>query len=148
MIQPFSFIGVDPLVITPDNKIVLALRGDDAGAELGKWHIPGALVKADETIESAVIRAVKEKTNLDVRLFGGSLQDAFVGMYDALDREPRYRDVALSSLCRIVVGVSRPSPRMKAVRAFTYEEIATLPVGFDHKQIVLDGFAAFRSRYT
>ncbi len=145
--QVYSYIGVDPLVLTNDGRMILVLRGADAGAEVGKWHIPGALVRVNETLEQALKRAVKEKTNLDIQLWANSLQESFVGVYDAVDREPRYRDVALAYLCCIVGGRSRPGLRMQEVRAFTQQEVVGLDIGFDHKKIVLDAFRVFNKSY-
>ncbi len=137
--QQFAFIGVDPIIVH-EGKIVLAQRGEGSEVDIDKWHIPGALVKAGETLREALKRAVKEKTNLDIDLLiDGESFASFVKFYDTPTREPRYHDVAMSFLCKVVGGEMKPGPRMTDVKAFAIEEIETLEIGFDHKQIVLDG---------
>lgn len=42
--QEFVYIGVDPIILEGD-KVVLGQRAQGAEVEIGKWHIPGALVK-------------------------------------------------------------------------------------------------------
>jgi len=56
-------VGVGAIIIR-DGKILLEKRKHDPGK--GKWSIPGGLVELGEGIEQAVIREVKEETNLDV----------------------------------------------------------------------------------
>lgn len=144
--QKYSFIGVDPLVFH-EGKLLLAQRGEDAGAEEGKWHIPGALVKADETLEQACQRAILEKTNLRISLVhSGSVQASYVGIYDSINREPRYRDIAISLFCQLIGDSKemRPGPRMKRVDLFTPDQVEKLDFGFDHRQIALDGIRKMR----
>jgi ADP-ribose pyrophosphatase len=57
-----------------DGKILLAKRGSEPGK--GKWSVPGGLVELGERAEKAVIREVKEETNLDVEV---------VSLIDAVD---------------------------------------------------------------
>lgn len=47
-------------------KILLAKRGSEPGK--GKWSVPGGLVELGEKLEKAVVREVKEETNLDVEV--------------------------------------------------------------------------------
>ncbi len=144
--QIYSFVGVDPIVFTDDRKIILARRGSDAGAEVGKWHIPGALVKVGETLDVALQRAVLEKTNVQIEPFYAPLAKSFVAMYDGLDREPRYRDIALSFLCRYIGGNMHPGARMAEVRAFDVSELDRLDIGFDHRKILSDAVEFQRVR--
>ena len=136
--QIYAFIGIDPIVID-DHKVVLAQRGPEAEVEIGKWHIPGALVKTGERLEDAIKRSVREKTGLEVEPYFNNLENSFIRFYDNPSREPRYHDIAFSFLCKVVGGTIAPGPRMTDVRAFSVEEIEGLEIGFDHKQILFDG---------
>ena len=59
--QPLIGIGA---VIICNGKILLEKRKGEPGR--GKWAIPGGLVELGESAEQAVIREVKEETNLKV----------------------------------------------------------------------------------
>lgn len=61
--QPIVGIGA---IIVQEGKILLAKRGSEPGK--GKWSVPGGLVELGEKVEKAVIREVKEETNLDVEV--------------------------------------------------------------------------------
>ncbi len=141
--QQFAFIGVDPIIVD-NGKIVLARRGAEAEVHVGEWHIPGALVLAGETLSEALKRAIKEKTGLEIELLREEPMNSFVAFYDTPTREPRYHDVAMSFLCRVVGGQMKPGPRMTEVKAFTPNELKTLTIGFDHRQIVLDAVDKLR----
>lgn len=52
-------------IITNGNQILLTKRAKNL-INPGKWTIPGGFVDRDETCEQAIIREVKEETNLDV----------------------------------------------------------------------------------
>jgi 8-oxo-dGTP diphosphatase len=54
---------VDAIIIDND-KILLIKRGPNV-TSAGKWAIPGGFVDRDETCEQAIVREVKEETNLD-----------------------------------------------------------------------------------
>ena len=54
-------------VIWRDNTIFIARRPEN-GLLGGLWEFPGGKVKENESLEEAVIREVKEETNLDVKI--------------------------------------------------------------------------------
>ena len=51
-------------VILDDGKILLEKRKNEPSK--GKWSVPGGLVELGESMEQAVVREVKEETNLEV----------------------------------------------------------------------------------
>ena len=63
-----KFFGrtVAAIVEVPDNKILLVKRGTVVFK--GYWALPGGRVDAEETVEHAVVREVKEETGLDVEI--------------------------------------------------------------------------------
>lgn len=58
--QPVVGVGA---IIVCDGKILLEKRKGEPGR--GKWSVPGGLVKLGESVETAVIREVKEETGLE-----------------------------------------------------------------------------------
>ncbi|MEM2103538.1 MAG: NUDIX hydrolase [Candidatus Bathyarchaeia archaeon] len=57
-------VGVGAIIIC-DGKILLEKRKGEPGR--GKWSVPGGLVELGESVETAVVREVKEETGLDVK---------------------------------------------------------------------------------
>lgn len=58
--QPVVGVGA---IIVCDGKILLEKRKGEPGR--GKWSVPGGLVELGESVETAVIREVKEETGLE-----------------------------------------------------------------------------------
>ena len=63
-------VGVG-VIVRDNNKILLGHRckdKEDTGGIIGRdtWSLPGGKQEYDETIQVAVIREVKEETNLDI----------------------------------------------------------------------------------
>lgn len=61
------FLGVGGVVIH-ENKVLLVKP--NYGFSRGKWVIPGGLVECGETLQEAVVREIKEETNLEVEPIG------------------------------------------------------------------------------
>ncbi len=58
-------MGVGAVVIQ-NCKILLVKRGSEPGKN--RWSIPGGLVEVGERVREALVREVKEETNLDVEV--------------------------------------------------------------------------------
>jgi len=50
--------------IIKGNKILILQRGDTAPWMPGKWNLPGGMVDSGENNEHAVVREIKEETNI------------------------------------------------------------------------------------
>ncbi|MCM3744437.1 NUDIX domain-containing protein [Sporosarcina luteola] len=55
--------GVAVIILNEENQVLLQKRAD-----VGLWGIPSGHVEIGETVSEAVMREVKEETNLDVRI--------------------------------------------------------------------------------
>lgn len=95
--------------------------------------------KSGETLADALKRSVKDKTGLEIELLTGEPYSSFVSFYDTPTREPRYHDVAMSFLCKVSGGTKVPGARMSDVKSFSEAEIEEIEIGFDHRQIIMDG---------
>lgn len=95
----------------------------------GKWAFPGGFMNIDETTADAARRELKEETGLGV----GDLHR--VGVYDAVDRDPRERviTVAYYTILDKPAEVSGLDDAAQA-KWFLLTELPDL--AFDHKEIL------------
>ncbi len=115
-------------IIDINNKIVLIERKNPPYG----WALPGGFVDEGETVEDAVIREMKEETNLNLE----NLQQFHV--YSDPLRDPRGHTV---SVVFTAIGVGEPKAQddAKEIGLFTSD---TLPedIAFDHRKILSDYF--------
>lgn len=137
--QDYAHVDIDPVILTPEGKVVLAKRKQDV-FEGGRWHLPGGRLIVGERLEEAMKRLTKMKTGFEIRLLTGSLTGDLVGVYDDPARDAREHVIALAYLCGITGGEEKPGHNVSEVNAFDREDIAELDISFDHRQIVEDAF--------
>ena len=138
--QKNAYVDVNPVIVTSEDKIVLAKRAKDIVGG-GKWHLPGGRVKFKETFEIALKRIAFAKTNLQIELFYPSLKENLVGIYDDPERDPREHVISIAFLCRIVAGETKPGEKVDEVESFSETETKKLEIAFDHRKTVEDAFA-------
>jgi ADP-ribose pyrophosphatase YjhB (NUDIX family) len=138
--QKNAYVDVNPVIVTPDNKIVLAKRKEGIVGG-GKWHLPGGRVQFKETLESALKRIAHAKTNLQIELFGPGLKESLVGIYDDPERDPREHVISIAFLCRITAGETKPGEKVDEVKSFSEAETKKVEIAFDHRKTVEDAFA-------
>ena len=95
----------------------------------GKWAFPGGFMNIDETTADAARRELKEETGLGVEDFHR------VGVFDAVDRDPRERviTVAYYTILDKPAEVSGLDDAAQA-KWFLLTELPDL--AFDHKEIL------------
>ena len=115
-------------VVLVDEQVLLVER--DRQPHAGDWVLPGGLVERGETAREACEREVAEEVGLDVTA------EAFVGLYDEPDRDPR-GNVSAAYRC-VPVDDADPEPLEEArtVESFDPDDLPSM--GFDHERIVLD----------
>jgi ADP-ribose pyrophosphatase YjhB (NUDIX family) len=86
------------LIIEREGKFLLIHRSDRLG-----YTIPGGIVRYRETLEACVLREVQEETGYTVALEG------IVGIYSALERDPRFRAVSIAYRGSIISGSEHAS---------------------------------------
>jgi len=114
-------VGVGGVIIK-DEKILLTKRKREPGK--GQWSIPGGLVEPGETLVEAVIREIKEETNLEVE----ALKPIYTDEVVVRDEESRirYHYVLIDYLCRLKGGSLRPGDDAKEVRWIKLSEAKKL----------------------
>src|SRR5437762_11956654 len=92
----FTFGQISPLlgagaIIEQDGKILLIDRSDGLG-----YTVPGGIVRYRETVEQCVLREAREETGYSVKITG------LVGVYSRVDRDHRFRAVAVACKCSMI----------------------------------------------
>ncbi len=115
-------------IIPYEGKIVLVKRRNEPFKD--HYALPGGIVEYGESVESALIREVKEETGLDVEIY------KLVGVYSDPNRDPRGHFV---SICFIAVpksGTLKADSDAKEVALFELSRIPKL--AFDHNKMIDD----------
>ncbi len=95
--------------------------------------LPGGFVDMGEKVEDALVREMKEETDLDVEI------KSLLGVYSDPTRDERFHTVSIVYICR-AVGI--PVAKDDAKRVFVYK-ISDIPLEelvFDHKAIIENYF--------
>ncbi|WPM31342.1 NUDIX hydrolase [Hydrogenobacter sp. T-2] len=93
--------------------------------------LPGGFVEVGETVESAVLREIKEETGLDARI------NRLFGVYSDPKRDPRFHVVSVVFVCD-AEGEPKAGDDAKRVRVYKLEDLPLDLLVFDHKSILLD----------
>lgn len=133
---PRAALSVDCALFARDQgkaKILLIQRGRDP--HKGSWALPGGFLELDETLEQAARRELKEETSVDIQ------QVKRVGVYDAVNRDPRERVITVAFMAEINSADhdARGSDDAHDARWFALDALPEL--AFDHAQIVKDAQA-------
>ena len=120
-------------VIQDDNQNIILIKRKYAPFK-GKYALPGGFIKYNEDPEQAVIREVREETNLAVEIINK------IGVYDQKGRDPRGKIVSTAFKCRLVRDLSRMvgGDDVATAEAIPIDKIRTMDLAFDHKKILKD----------
>jgi 8-oxo-dGTP diphosphatase len=61
-------VGCGCIIFNDKNEILLLKRSKNSKTDREMWSRPGGTVEFGETIEDALIREIKEETNLDIKI--------------------------------------------------------------------------------
>ncbi|PLY09904.1 MAG: NUDIX hydrolase [Arcobacter sp.] len=93
--------------------------------------LPGGFVDIGETVETALIREMKEETSLDVTI------ELLLGVYSDPKRDERFHTVSLVYICK-AYGEPLAQDDAKDVFIYKKDEIPLDKLVFDHKKIIKD----------
>ncbi|MEJ2249753.1 MAG: NUDIX hydrolase [Candidatus Lokiarchaeota archaeon] len=122
----------DAVILDGDQKLILIKR--KYYPYKGKYALPGGFIKYNEDAKQAVIREVREETNLVVEI------ENKIGTYDQKGRDPRGRIISAAFKCHLVKDLSKMAGGDDAMIAesIPIEEVKKMDLAFDHKRILKD----------
>jgi 8-oxo-dGTP diphosphatase len=100
----------------------------------GSWALPGGFVEYGETVESAVIREIKEETGLEIDLKG------IIGVYSNPDRDPRGHVVTICYKAIKTGGELKADTDASEVIYIKRKDLSNYQLAFDHEKIIKDAF--------
>ena len=120
-------------VIQDDDKNIILIKRKFAPFK-DKYALPGGFIKYNEDPEQAIIREVREETNLAVKIVSK------IGTYDQKGRDPRGKIVSTAYRCRLVKDLSMIQEGDDAlkVKIIPIDQLKNLEFAFDHNQILKD----------
>ena len=120
-------LTVDGVLV--ENRAVLLVRRRNPPFA-GTYALPGGFVDYGETVETAVVREMREETGLDVRI------DRLLGVYSDPTRDPRGHTVSVTYLVRRQGGTLAGADDAEEAAFFPLD--APPPLAFDHAHILAD----------
>ncbi len=111
-------IGAFAIIFDDQSRVLLSHRRD-----LDVWNLPGGGVESGEIPTEAVIREVKEETNLEV------VVEKLVGVYGKADKKD---ELVFSFVCRIVDGELSNTDEASENQYF---DVDKLPLNTSPKQV-------------
>jgi len=120
-------------VIQDDNQNIILVKRKYQPYR-GQYALPGGFIKYNEDPEQAVIREVREETNLAIEIIKK------IGVYGQIGRDPRGRIVSTAFKCKIKKDFSRLEGGDDALIAesIPIDKIKLMDLAFDHKKILKD----------
>jgi 8-oxo-dGTP diphosphatase len=120
-------------VIQDDNKNVILIKRKYAPYK-DKYALPGGFIKYSEDPEQAIIREVREETNLAVKIVSK------IGTYDEKGRDPRGKITSTAFKCRLAKDTSmlQEGDDASRVELVPIDQLNTIEFAFDHNKILKD----------
>ena len=129
-VKPTPFLTVDGIIkiFNPEFEGIVLIKRKNY--PLG-FALPGGFVDYGEKVEEALIREMKEETNLDIKI------EKLLGIYSSPDRDPRIHTASAVFICK-AYGLPKAGDDAKEAFTFKLEEIPFEKLVFDHSKILKD----------
>jgi 8-oxo-dGTP diphosphatase len=129
-------------VLVHEGRVLLIRRGKEP--LLGRWVVPGGTVERGESLEAALVREMKEETDLVVRPV------ELLTVFDRIERHPSgavtYHYVIVDYLCEYVSGTARAGSDAREAAFARPEELDAFDLPAKALEVVQDGFARASAR--
>lgn len=138
---PMPAITVDLVVMTTDKKVLLVTRGPQTQPEVfrNKLAIPGGFANANETLEDAAVRELKEETGI-VLAEQKIKKFQFCFNADRVDRDPRQRTISAIYLALIDPSETpcnvEDTEEISCAKWYDIDQIQADSMSFDHYAIL------------
>ena len=98
------------------------------------YALPGGFIKENEKLKDALLREVKEETNLDVQII------TKIGVYDEEGRDPRGNIHSTAFKCIVTRNLSsmKSGENSEETELIPIERLKDMELAFDHKKILKD----------
>jgi 8-oxo-dGTP diphosphatase len=129
-VRPTPFLTVDGIIkiFNPDFQGIVLIKRKNP--PLG-YALPGGFVDYGEKVQDALIREMKEETNLNVKI------EKLLGVYSDPNRDPRMHTASCVFVCS-ADNLPKAGDDAKETFVFKLEEIPWEEIVFDHKKILED----------
>ena len=100
----------------------------------GFYALPGGSVEKGENSKEALVREVREETNLNVDIIEK------IGIYDQERRDPRGNVHSTAYRCIVIGNISemQTGEETEEVKLFSKEQVKDMALAFDHKNMLRD----------
>ncbi|MHA1266120.1 MAG: NUDIX domain-containing protein [Candidatus Helarchaeota archaeon] len=121
---------VDAVIFDGKGRVVMVKRKYPPFK--GRYAFPGGFIEENESPREAVVREIKEETNLDIKV------EKKIGVFDKEGRDPRGKIISTAYLCSIIGDASQIKGGDDALQAefLPIENLRTIDLAFDHKDIL------------
>ncbi len=126
----FVFSCIDVIIIK-NNSVLLTKRTQNP--HKGSWHLPGNIIRKNETMRQAVKRAAKNELNLNVKI------KKYVGVYENLNSFRH--DVSHGFIVSPTSGKIKTDFQSEELKFFKKIPKNTVP---HHKKMIKDVFNKFK----
>ncbi len=99
------YVAAHALIINEDNKVLVLKRSSLNDYMPHKWDIPGGTVEVGETVEEALVRELKEETNIKIH----PLYPIYA--YSNLSQLPKRQTVQIVYKCEYINSAITLNPR-------------------------------------
>ena len=125
-------LTVDAIIEDREGNIVLIRRKYPPFQNY--YALPGGFIKKGEKPTEALIREVKEETNLNVKV------ESKIGVYNKEGRDPRGNIHTTAYKCRVIGDFSdlKSGNDSKKTELIPLYQLETIELAFDHKEILKD----------
>ena len=124
-------IAVDVVLFTiQDGTLKVLLVKRQRAPYRGAWALPGGIVGADESVDSAVLRELQEETNI------GNIYLEQLYTFGEPNRDPRGRVITVAYYALVNWQQFQLKARQRVSRADWFAVKRLPPLAFDHRRIV------------
>ena len=125
------YLTTDGIIEIYENKVFKGIVLIERKNEPRGLALPGGFVDVGEKVEDALVREMKEETNLDVSI------SRVLGIYSDPARDPRFHTASVVYVVK-AKGILKGGDDAKEAKLYSLDAIPMEKLVFDHTKIVQD----------